>query len=301
MMLAKLVLVGSLMGLVTMASADAAQPKLVKSSHAYGKNGRQVIDLVRPEKASGSPVILFIHGGGWTSGAKSMAKDTQASHFAGQGFTWAAMNYRLVPGASVEDQARDVASAVRWLRRKSESLGLDPSGVVLLGHSSGGHLAALVASDPRWLKEVGLSHDVIRGVVMLDAAAIDVPAMMASGAATSPHYQAAFGKEPVRQKSLSPRAHVGPPDAARWLILYDRYHNKMTGNFSEQIAGALNESGAEARAVGIPETTHMGMLNNLGRPGDATTREVNQFLSGLLRDAKAGPAASPTATKAAPQ
>ena len=101
--------------------------------------------------------MVFVHGGGWKRGSKDNASGAwKAPHYTGAGYAYAAINYRLVPGATVEDQAADVAAALRYLIDHAAALGIDPARIVLMGRSAGAHLVALVGTDERYLKGAGL-------------------------------------------------------------------------------------------------------------------------------------------------
>jgi arylformamidase len=64
----------------------------------------------------------------------------------------------------------------------ADKFGIDRSSVVLMGHSAGAHLSALVGSDPQYLRGAGLDFDDLSGVIPIDGAAYDVPAQMREGA-----------------------------------------------------------------------------------------------------------------------
>ena len=82
---------------------------------SYGKDPLQKLDYWKPTKA-GSPLVIFVHGGGWKRGDKKIATGTEKSgHYLQQGYGFASINYRLVPDATVEQQAQDVASALKAL------------------------------------------------------------------------------------------------------------------------------------------------------------------------------------------
>ncbi|MBX4389967.1 alpha/beta hydrolase fold domain-containing protein, partial [Mycobacterium tuberculosis] len=81
----------------------------------------------------------------------------------------------------VEDQAADVAAAFAWLRTNAARLGIDSKRMVLMGHSAGAHLVALVGTDPAYARAAGFALSDIKGVIPLDGAAYNVPAQMADG------------------------------------------------------------------------------------------------------------------------
>ena len=110
---------------------------------SYGNDARQAIDFYRARGTGTAPLIVFIHGGAWSMGDKRQASGRKPGHFTGAGYAFASINYRLVPQATVEQQAADVASAIDMLRFRAEEYGIDPNRIALMGHSAGAHLAAL--------------------------------------------------------------------------------------------------------------------------------------------------------------
>jgi arylformamidase len=267
--------------LATVACSRAAG--MQSSSHAYGASSAQVLDLYRPDAKRPAPLILFVHGGGWSAGSRTMGEGGQPAHFTAQGYAWATIGYRLVPEATVEEQAGDIARAIGWLHRHARKLDLDDRHIILVGHSSGAQLAALIATDPQWLKAANVPFDHIAGVVSIDGAGVDVPGIMAAGAQDSPFYAGAFGSDVGRQIRLSPLAHIGAPDAPHWLFLFDGDHNASAGWFAEQFAQKARAAGRDANVVPIAGTTHMKMLDNLGQAADPTTEAVDAFIHMVRR------------------
>lgn len=107
--------------------------------HVFEPDGHKTTDR--------RPVLLAIHGGGWTGG-NARVFFPFADHFAKQGMLGISLEYRLVHGSegtTVFDCVRDARSAVRWIRAHAEELGIDPRKIVVLGGSAGGHLAVSTA------------------------------------------------------------------------------------------------------------------------------------------------------------
>jgi len=256
----------------------AAGPSMKRSSHAYGGDKRQVLDLYAPKSGPPAPVILFVHGGGWSAGSKEMGEGGQPAHFVKEGYAWASMNYRLVPQVKVEDQAADVARALAWLDRHAKRLGLDMRRLVVIAHSSGAQLAGLVGTDPQWMAGAGAPFVSIRGIVSLDGAGIDLAGIMAAGAGSSPFYANAFGTDVARQMRLSPFANLRPPDVPRWLLIHDQRNNQAAGFFGARFAEAGRARGLSIETMAVPDTNHMKMLRQLGTDGDPVTAAVDGFM-----------------------
>ena len=183
----------------------------------YGEHRRQQIDVYEPDDAVDElPLVLFVHGGGWSFGNHKLVQ-AKPKHFNSSDYYFASTGYRVLPDAPVEDQARDVGAAIQALRGQASAIGFDPDRIVLMGHSAGAHLAALVSTDPQY---AGDAFGAIQGVVLLDGAGYDVVANMADPTPQAARlYEDAFGNDQARQQALSPVTHVGGPDAPNWLAL----------------------------------------------------------------------------------
>lgn len=248
---------------------------------AFGADPKQRMDLARPAGVAKAPVLIFVHGGGWSIGDKRAGEAVKAPHFTAAGWAYVSANYRLVPSATVEQQAADIASAIAWVRANAANEGLDPDRIVLMGHSAGAHLVALVGTDPAYLKAARVPLRAVRGVILLDGAGYDVPTQIkATGNLVKPMYDAAFGKDVARQKALSPTLHATAPNAANWLILpIERRADSQAQ--SNALAAGLRNAGASTWVVAVPGESHGSLNKGLGEAGDFATAEVDRFLAGL--------------------
>ena len=253
----------------------------------YGGDGLQQIDFYRAETdiAGPAPLVIFVHGGGWRRGDKDMdARGHKAAFYPAQGYHYASINYRLLPQAPVEEQARDVARAIRILFDRAEELGIDRDRVVLSGHSAGAHLAALVGTDPQYLASVDLDHGDIAGIVPIDGAAYDVPRQMSGRKPLMGRiYRQAFGTEAARQRALSPTLHAAQPNVAEFLILH--VERKDGIEQSEALAAALERNGGNAELGRFPGKGlrgHAEINRELGDPDYAATALVDRWLEDLF-------------------
>jgi acetyl esterase/lipase len=260
-------------------AAAAYPPAPGTVEHAYGSNPKQRLDLVKPVGVTKAPLLLFVRGGGWSIGDKAHAAPEKARWANSRGWAFASANYRLVPQATVEQQVADVASAIAWLRANAAKEGLDPDRIVLMGHSAGAHLVALVGTDPRYLQTAGVPMSAIKGVVLLDGAGYDVPSQASAEMnLVKPMYEAAFGSDPKRQAALSPTRNAAAPNVARWLILpIERRQDSQAQ--SKGLAEALNRGGASASVVVVPGESHGSLNKGLGESGHFATGQVESFLA----------------------
>jgi acetyl esterase/lipase len=271
--------------LASVAHAMAAPAPERPDTMAFGADPLQSLDFWRAQNAGRpAPLIVFVHGGGWSRGDKqTSSKGAQAAHFLGQGYAFASVNYRLVPSVRVEDEAADVAMSLKFLLDRAQALGFDRTRVVLMGHSAGAHLSALVGTDERYLAAVGLSERDLAGVILLDGAAYDVPAQIQqAGFFMSRTYRQAFGEDPARQRALSPTLQAAPPNAPRFLILHIQRPDAVTQ--SRALGDALRAAGTPAEVQGLPgegRSGHRAINVDLGDPEYPGTAIVDRWLAGL--------------------
>lgn len=263
----------------------AAQHAVDEQLLAYGDDPLQQM-LFWEATGENAPLIVFVHGGGWTRGdMRSGLTDQTRENWQAQGYAVASLNYRLVPDARVEDQATDIASALALLIDQSAELGVDPERIVLVGHSAGAHLAALVATDPQYLAAHSLPVESLRGIVVLDGAGYDVPAQVSSaGPRMRDLYGTVFGEEAERQAALSPVSHAGVPNAQSFLILHvqRRASRAQSIGFAEVLASAGTPAQVE-RVAGRGMRGHMEINRRLGEADYPATAIVDAWLAGVMR------------------
>lgn len=247
---------------------------------AYGRDPLQKLDYWRAKRA-GAPLVVFVHGGGWKRGDKRNATgNAKVEHWLEQGYAVASLNYRLVPAATVEQQAQDVANAIAYLRKNAANLGFDANRVVLSGHSAGAHLAALVGTDETYLERAGLRLTDLRGVLPIDGAAYDVPAQMNDGPPVMRKtYEQAFGMAARRQRALSPTLHAAVPNAPAFLIIHVEREDGTRQ--AAALAAALTKAETQVQREvfsGQGLKGHMEINRSLGDPDYPATAVVDAWL-----------------------
>lgn len=249
------------------------------SERVYGPDPRQRLDFT-PAEARGAPLVLFIHGGAWSFGDKRMAAH-MARHYRARGCAFAAINYRLVPNATVGQQAEDVAAALASLRRDANRLGIAPNRILLIGHSAGAHLAALVGTDPRYLGAHAIPLKAINGVILLDGAGYDVPRQIAAaGPLLRRIYLRAFGADEAIQRRLSPISHAAAPNAGSFLIIYSSRRADSAAQ-AHRFAAALGQGRSSANLWGV-NSSHSEIFRRFGDPGHEATGYADSFMDIVL-------------------
>jgi len=242
---------------------------------------KHVLDLSPPAAGRGWPVLIYIHGGSWRIGDKDSVLYPYAEvgkRFARRGVAVVVASYRLAPKYKFPAQAEDVARVVRWTYENVASYGGDPGRIFLGGHSAGGHLAALVALDERYLAAEGVPATVaavvgISGVYDLELAYED-----ATWLARRFVGKAVFGDDPAVLRDASPVSYVRP-DAPPFLLLYGDGDPAYIRRQPGPMAAALGAKGAEVATAEIAGRNHYTIIFNLGKDDDPTTAAVLDFIN----------------------
>ncbi len=239
-------------------------------SYHEGKDAdavRHKLDLYLPKGAKDYPVFFFIHGGGWTNGSKN-GFAAHGKTFASNGIAFVAVNYRLSPTVKHPDHAKDVAEAFAWVVANLGKDGADTKQIFVAGHSAGGHLAALLATDESYLKSYKLGLANIKGVVPI------------SGVFDVSHERMArsFGDEDSR-KGASPMTHIGdklPP----FLVLYADKELGALGEQAEAFGKAVKEKKGKIEVKMIENRDHGTIMRNASRADDEATKAIFAFIRG---------------------
>ena len=130
---------------------------------------RHQLDLFLPRGQKEFPVVLLVHGGAWIMGDNHCCGlySSVGEFLASQGIGVALCNYRLSPGVKHPEHVKDVARAFAWVHNHIAEYGGNTEAIFVAGHSAGGHLVSLLATDETYLKGEGLSARDIKGVISL--------------------------------------------------------------------------------------------------------------------------------------
>jgi acetyl esterase/lipase len=263
--------------IVASASARAQSGMRIERDLAYGSDPAQRLDVYRPEKAEGAPVLLMVHGGAWRIGDKSnrAVVDNKVAHWVPKGFIFVSVNYRMLPGADPKLQADDVAEALAFAQSKAASWGGDPARFVLMGHSAGAHLVALLAADPEPIYKGGVKPWL--GTVALDSAALDVVTVMEN--AHRRLYDRAFGADPAYWRDVSPLHRLtGKPQP---MLLVCSSLRKLACPNAEAFAAKARAAGGRAEL--LPVDLRHRQVNIRTGEANALTAAIDAFLETVLQ------------------
>lgn len=251
----------------------------VETDIAFDDGERQRLDLYLPtDPKSDGTVVVFFYGGSWKRGDREDYR-FMGEAFASQGYVTVIPDYRLYPDVRFPAFVEDGAEAVRWVHRSIALHGGNPDRIVLVGHSAGAHIAALLALDRRYLRNVEVPATAIDGLIGLAGPYAFDPRRYRS---TRPIFASAA--DPFDTRPIN----FVRPDAPPALLLHGQSDTVVRPSNSQSMALALQSSGVAVRYVPLPGTGHIRILLNFAAPfrdGESPLRQAVDFIEQLPADA----------------
>lgn len=238
--------------------------------------GKESLDIYTGETVTAKgklrPVIFMIHGGAWVGGDKA-DKDVgqeRARFFLERGYVYVSTNYRLAPKHKYPSQFDDVRKALHWTRQNIKKWHGDPAKITIIGHSAGGHLAALLAlASPAGIK----------GLILLDPAALDLQETYKQASSEGKkQMKAVFGGGQAGLERASPTFQMRntaaklPPT----LILLSRDWLGKRTSATTLLKGS--RSRYKSTAITLQEYDHTTLLSELGKDGERSTQKLADFI-----------------------
>jgi acetyl esterase/lipase len=272
---------------------------------------RHRLDLFIPQRRKGYPVVVLVHGGHWTIGDNRSfgLYSSVGSFLASQGIGAVVPNYRLSPLVVHPEHAKDIARAVRWTHDHIAEYGGSPNQIFLMGHSAGGHLVSLLATDPSYLNAEGLSLRDVKGVISVSGIYHIPPGpieVFLGGRGSRAFrldeffpfrgettrfsilpsvgvpikvevYGLVFGNEPKGRTEASPisHAHRGLPP---FLILVGEKDLPTLADMAEEFHETLLREGCANRLLQVKNRNHNSLMFSMISPDDPAARAVLEFL-----------------------
>jgi arylformamidase len=236
-----------------------------------------------------TPVVVWVHGGGWAIGDKANVA-SKATWAAAQGWTFVSVNYRLSPTEPSTDPNRvmhpnhtkDVANALAWIADHIGEYGGDASRLVLIGHSAGGHLVSLVSVDPTYLTGASAPVDLVDCTVALDTEGYDLLRKVEGGESSAAMVHNAFGDDPAMLRAASPIHQVTDRERLpRFLVLTRGAPSRR--EIAATFRDALVRAGGQAELVVAAGYSHADVSKKLGDPTDTVvTPAVTDLISSCV-------------------
>lgn len=162
------------------------------------------LDVYSPKKVDKpKKVLVFIHGGNWVHGKKSIYKFF-GKGFAKKGIVTVIINYRLSENVTYDSLTINSAMAVKWVKQNIGQYNGDTNSIFVSGHSAGGHLAALIATDDSYFNKLNIRNP-IKGTILIDAFGLDMYTYLSTNKSDySKRYYSLFSQDPEIWKKGSP-------------------------------------------------------------------------------------------------
>lgn len=259
----------------------------IETGIAYGDGGRRVLDLYAPASPDAqAPVVIFFYGGSWQRGSRSSYKFL-AADLAARGFIVVVPDYTVFPDGKFPDFLQDGAQVVAWVtqdrsrpyrsgpdrsRPDRSWIGGSTGPLVLMGHSAGAHIAAMLAFDTRWLGAVGLDPRRDIGALVGLAGPYDFLPIQ------DPTIRIIFASDAPQQ--TQPLTHVAGGEAPVFLGIAPSDTTVRPGN-SQRLASRLESVGTPVVLRAYPHTNHLtivGAFSPLLRWLAPVADDVERFL-----------------------
>lgn len=241
---------------------------------SYGPDPRQQLDVYVPAGLhQPAPVVVFFYGGSWRSGSRAYYRFVGEA-LTSRGFIAVVPDYRLYPDVQFPAFIEDGAQVVHWVQRQIHHYGGRTDRLFLMGHSAGAHIAALLATDPRYLAAHGLPRSTVRGLIGLAGPyAIDpqryriTRAVFAGAADAASTQPVSFidGREPPM------------------LLLHGADDRTVYPVNSRLLAERVTARGGDARLIEYPDLGHIGIVLALAGPfreDGGVLDDASRFIAG---------------------
>jgi acetyl esterase/lipase len=277
---------------------------------------RHKCDVFCPRGAENCPVVVLVHGGVWMYGDKSCVGLYSAvgKFLARNGIVSVLPNYRLSPWVKHPEHVKDVARAIAWTHKNCGKYNGRADQLFLVGHSAGGHLVALAATDEKYLKAERLRRSDIKGVMAMSGVyrvpelnvrldfkpegektgvianvlpmsdlSINLPLLMSIDGMKSSFdwsvkpFSLIFGDDPEVRKNASPIEHVErglPP----FLVLYAEHELPTLARMAEDFGKALKDKEVPVVVRKIPRRNHHNILFHATTLDDLVAGEMLDFI-----------------------
>ena len=237
--------------------------------------------------SSTKPVVIYVHGGGWTIGDKANQLDNKINLFLSLNYILVSLNYRLSPlpyeilnpnRIKYPDHNIDIADAIKWIYSNIEQYGGNKNKLALMGHSAGAQIVALTGTNKNFLEQTGLTLSNIKGVAVIDTEGFDVNEQVANG--SNPlMYINAFGADVDQYMNASPIYNVKNNLSFPKFFVAKRGIPKRIG-YADDFINTLEINDVSVSQVNGSIYDHDEINNAIGEPNETLiTEPLIQFFN----------------------
>ena len=250
---------------------------IVYNSESSKNTDRQKLNVFSPSGNNNlKPVLIFVHGGAWNSGNKSLY-NFFGNRMARKGVVTVIPDYPKSPKANYQEMAMDIAMAVQWVKNNISSLGGDSNRIFISGHSAGGHLAALITIRENYFKNLGMVNP-IKGLILIDAAGLDMYGYLKEENFEEGNtYLKTFTNDPATWKEASPLYFL--KDNMPPMLIYrggKTYPSILKSN--EKFVDSLKKLDTKFTYHIQPDKKHIPMILQFFNSNNKRYREIGEML-----------------------
>ena len=230
------------------------------------------LDVYSPKDVQNAPVVIFLYGGRWTSGSKDEYKFVGEA-LASRGFVAVLPNYRTYPQVRFPAFVDDAAESVSWVRENITTYGGGKDKIFVMGHSSGAHIAAMLAIKNEFLDRAGGSREWLRGMIGLAGPYDFLPI-------EDPELRDVFG--PPEKFELSQPVLYAEGDNPPMLLLHGEDDETVWVKNTRNLAAAVTKAGGPVETVIYPKMSHRFIVASLAKPLRGQTdviQHVSEFVT----------------------
>lgn len=265
--------------LVGQVFTGTAQTRVVKNiNYATNDSSNHTLNIyASKEVVEKQDVIIFIHGGSWSSGKKETYW-WLGRNFAKSKIVTVTINYPLAPGATFREMAIASAKAVKWVRDSISAYGGNPDRIFLMGHSAGAHLCELINADPQYFAALRIKSPV-RGVILNDPFGLDMEEYL-NQAEKDDYYNdflRTFSENKKTWQLGSPLFYVKNIKNPH-LIFYGTKTYGAIKSQSEKIYKTLQAQEVPVTLIVIKGKKHVGMISQMIWRKNQVYRYITEFL-----------------------
>jgi acetyl esterase/lipase len=222
----------------------------------YDPAHRLALDVYAPPKADHAPVVIYFFGGDWQQGKRQWDR-WMGEALAKNGVVAVIPDYRLWPAVPMAGFLSDAANVVGWVHEHIGEFGGSPGDLFLMGHSSGGHVAAMLATDAQWLGKVGMKPRDLAGWIGVAGAYDFLPID------DDADYLGMFGTSAAEQAASQPVNFVDG-DEPPALLLQGEKDTEVYPSEALSMAARYEDAGEPAELRLYPGVGHEGLLLAFG-------------------------------------
>ncbi|MEM7620428.1 MAG: alpha/beta hydrolase [Pseudomonadota bacterium] len=233
----------------------------VTYNQIYGSHKRHKLDIYLPQKtntqrADTSPIVIFYYGGGWRSGERGMYHFVGAA-LASRGITTVIPDYRLFPDVKFPAFVEDAALAYQWVWENLVKNNKNKRKIIVMGHSAGAHIAALLALDTHYLQNLDKDISMPDGLIGLAGP-------YAFNPTTWPRTKPIFSH--VKDEETTRPIAYARKNAPSSLLIHGTDDGIVKPWNTNQLIRALNKAGAKSQKIELKDIGHFGIILSIARP-----------------------------------